>query len=372
MKAKRFTEEQIIGILKQAEAGMKVVDLCRMHGVSDATFYTWRKKYGGMDVSDAKRLKQLEDENRKLKQMLAEALLDNKILKDVVSKKVVAPAARRHVVEYLRQSYSISERRACKLSCLDRSSFRYQPKPDKNTELRIRLRELAEQRRKFGSPRLHVLLQREGHQVNHKRIERLYREEGLSLRGKKRKKRLSHLRVVLDWPQQANEHWSMDFVSDSLWNGRRFRVLTIVDDLTKECPALEVDHSLPGLRVTRVLDRLASTRGLPKVITVDNGPEFISRAMDAWAYEKKVRLRFIQPGKPVQNAYIESFNGKLREECLNENVFIDLYDARKKIEAWRKDYNTFRPHSSLNNLTPEEFANSLPQQGQITNFQMAE
>jgi putative transposase len=174
-------------------------------------------------------------------------------------------------VEYIRRSYSISERRACKLSCLDRSSFRYEPKPDRNATLRIRLRELAEQRRKFGSPRLHVLLQREGHLVNHKRVERLYREEGLSLRSKKRKKRISHLRVVLDRPDKANQHWSMDFVSDSLWNGRRFRVLTIVDDLTRECPALEVDHSLPGLRVTRVLDSLADTRGLPEVITVDNG-----------------------------------------------------------------------------------------------------
>jgi len=283
---------------------------------------------------------------------------------------VVAPVARRHVVEYIKQTHSLSERRACKLSGLDRSSFRYQPKPDKNTEIRVRLRELAEQRRKFGSPRLLVLLHREGHLVNHKRVERLYREEGLSLRSKKRKKRISHLRVVLDRPDQANQHWSMDFVSDSLWNGRRFRVLTIVDDLTRECPALEVDHSLPGLRVTRVLNRLAATRGLPEVITVDNGPEFISKAMDAWAFQNKVRLRFIQPGKPVQNAYVESFNGKFRDECLNENVFIDLHDARNKIETWRRDYNSTRPHSSLNNLTPEEFAETLPQPGRIANLLM--
>lgn len=274
-------------------------------------------------------------------------------------------------MEYIKQTHSLSERRACTLSSLDRSSFRYQPKPDKNADLRVRLRELAEQRRKFGSPRLLVLLQREGHLVNHKRVERLYREEGLSLRSKKRKKRISHLRVVLDRPEQANQHWSMDFVSDSLWSGRRFRVLTIVDDLTRECPALEVDHSLPGLRVTRVLDRLAATRGLPKVITVDNGPEFISRAMDAWAHENNVKLRFIQPGKPVQNAYVESFNGKLRDECLNENVFLDLLDAKHKIEDWRQDYNTSRPHSSLNNLTPEEFARTLPQKGQITNLMLA-
>ena len=154
---------------------------------------------------------------------------------------MVAPVARRHVVEYFKQTYSFSERRACKLSCLDRSSFRYQPKPDKNTELRVRLRELAEQRRKFGSPRLHVLLQREGHLVNHKRVERLYREEGLSLPSKKRKKRISHLRVVLDRPEQANQHWSMDFVSDSLWNGR---FLCVGRSLTQE-PSLS--HNRPRL-----------------------------------------------------------------------------------------------------------------------------
>jgi putative transposase len=217
------------------------------------------------------------------------------------------------------------------------------------------LRELAEKRRKFGSPRLHTLLLREGHLINHKRTERLYHEEGLSLRLKRRKKRISHLRVVMDRPERINQHWSMDFVSDSLYNGRRFRVLTIVDDLSRECPALEADHSLTGKRVTRVLDRIALTRGVPDVITVDNGPEFISKALDLWAYDNKVKLRFIQPGKPTQNAYIESFNGKFRDECLNEHVFVSLQSAQQIIETWRQDYNSERPHSSLNDLTPEEF-----------------
>lgn len=265
----------------------------------------------------------------------------------------------------------MSERRACKLSDIGRSSFRYQRKPDRNVELRSRLKELAEKRRKFGCARLLVLLRREGHLVNHKRLERLYREEGLSLRRRKRKKRVSHLRVVLERPERANQHWSMDFVSDSIWSGRRFRVLTIVDDFTKECPALEVDHSLPGQRVTRVLDRLALTRGLPEMITVDNGPEFISKAMDEWAFANNVRLRFIEPGKPVQNCFIESFNGKFREECLNDNVFRTLHDARRRIEDWRIDYNTVRPHSSLNDLTPEEFIAALTQTGQTTNFDVA-
>lgn len=273
-------------------------------------------------------------------------------------------------MSFLRENHTISERRACKMTGLHRSTFRYQAKPSDDTEIRLRLRQLAEQRRRFGSPRLHVLLRREGYEINHKRTERLYREEGLSLRLKRRRKRCSALRVVLNKPRRVNEHWSMDFVTDNLYNGRRFRILTVVDDLSRECPVLEVDHSLTGLRVTRVLDRIALTRGLPEVITVDNGPEFISKAMDAWAYEKRVKLHFIQPGKPTQNAYIESFNGKFRDECLDEHIFLSLEDARRKIEAWREDYNADRPHHSLNNMTPIEFATSLSDE--ITKLKMVQ
>jgi len=265
-------------------------------------------------------------------------------------------------VVHLKEDFQFSERRACTIVGLCRNSYRYQAKPKNDAEIRSRLRELAEKRRKFGAPMLHTLLRREGHLINHKRTERLYREEGLSLRLKKRKKRISHLRVVMDKPERINQHWSMDFVSDSLYNGRRFRVLTVVDDLSRECPVLEVDHSLTGQRVTRVLDRIALTRGLPEVITVDNGPEFISKALDHWAYENSVKLRFIQPGKPVQNAYIESFNGKFRNECLNDNVFVSLHSAQNIIEAWRQDYNSERPHSSLNDMTPEEFAARFKEQ----------
>ena len=207
------------------------------------------------------------------------------------------------------------------------------------------------------------MLRREGHLINHKRTERLYREEGLSLRLKKRKKRISHLRTVMDKPERINQHWSMDFVSDSLYNGRRFRVLTVVDDFSCECPALDADHSMTGKRVTkrvtRVLKRIALTRGLPEAITVDNGPEFISKAVDLWAYTNGVKLRFIQPGKLTQNAYIESFNGKFRNECLNDNVFVNLQSAQKIIETWRQDYNTERPHSSLNGMAPTEFARTF-------------
>jgi putative transposase len=217
------------------------------------------------------------------------------------------------------------------------------------------LKKLATERRRFGSQRLYVLLRREGKIVNHKRVERIYKQEGLSLRKRKKKRQTAALRIVLPTPTEPNKRWSMDFVSDQLSDGRKFRSLTIVDDYSREAPAIEVDTSLPGKRVTRVLNRLAETRGLPDAIVIDNGPEFSGKELDSWAHERKVKLCFIRPGKPVENAYIESFNGKFRDECLNEHWFTSLKDAQEKIEAWRKDYNKNRPHSSLGNLTPEEF-----------------
>ena len=284
------------------------------------------------------------------------------------------PADRRSVIVSLREDHQFSERQACIIVGLCRSSYRYEAKPKNDTVIRDRLRELAEQRHRFGAPRLHILLRREGYLINHKRTERLYREEGLSLRLKKRKKRQSHLRIMLDRPERINQHWSMDFVSDNLFNGRRFRVLTVVDNFSRECPVMEADHSLTGQRVVMVLDRIALVRGLPQVITVDNGPEFISKALDLWAVENKVRLRFIAPGKPVQNAFIESFNGRLRDECLNEHIFVNLHNAQQIIESWRQDYNTNRPHSSLKDMTPEEFSTEFfrNQQAEITNLELVQ
>ena len=256
----------------------------------------------------------------------------------------------------MRGSLGLSERRACLLVNISTSVYRYKPRPGNDEALRKRLRELAEERKRFGSPRLHILLKREGLVINHKRTERLYHEEGLALRKKRRRKGAAGARVVLPMPQRINERWSMDFVTDSIVTGRRFRALTIVDDYSHECPAIEVDTSLGGRRVVGVLDRLAETRGLPEVITIDNGPEFASRALDEWAYRKGVKLSFIRPGKPNENAYAESFNGRFRDECLNTNWFISLKHARAVIEEWRKDYNEVRPHSSLKGATPKEYA----------------
>ena len=222
-----------------------------------------------------------------------------------------------------------------------------------------RLQAHAAVRARFGYRRLHILLEREGLAVNHKRVYRIYRAAGLQVRRRRRKRLTRADRVPLPAPSQRLERWSMDFTTDTLADGRNFRTLNIVDDFTRECLAIEVDRSLPGLRVTRVLDRLHAAVGLPQTIVVDNGPEFAGRTLDAWAYARGVTLRFIRPGKPIENAYVESFNGKFRDECLNEHWFVSLADAKAEIEAWRIDYNTVRPHSSLDGRTPEQFASDL-------------
>ena len=234
--------------------------------------------------------------------------------------------------------------------------FRYEPKENNDDVLRKRLRELADLRKRFGSPRLHIMLQRENLVVNHKRTERIYKEEGLALRRKRRRKGAAGVRVVMPAAERPNQMWSMDFVTDSLITGRKFRALTIIDNYTRECPAIEVDTSLGGRRVIEVLERLEATRGLPEVITVDNGPEFAGKALDEWTYRKGIKLNFIRPGKPVENAFAESSNGRLRDECLNINWFLSLKHAREVIEAWRIDYVEVRPHGALKGQTPKEYA----------------
>jgi putative transposase len=272
---------------------------------------------------------------------------------------MVKPAAYRQAAGFLRSEFEFSERRACRVLCHARSSNRYVPRRTMIEGLLDQLRRDAVERPRFGYRRLHVLLRRRGWRVNHKRVYRLYRAEGLAVRRKRRKRLAAGLRVVLPPPTRPNERWSMDFVHDTLANGRKFRTLNIVDDLTREALAIEVDTSLGGQRVVRVLERLVALRGVPQVIVCDNGPEFVGRAVDGFAYKVGFKLHFIRPGKPVENAYAESFNGKFRDECLNEHWFLDLADARQKIEAWRVDYNEVRPHSSLANATPKEYSSTL-------------
>ncbi len=249
----------------------------------------------------------------------------------------------------------LSERRAGGLVGMGWSSCRYDRQGQDDTELRGRLRELAAEGRRFGYRRLRVRLRREGRAVNHKRVYRRYREEGLGVRRRKRKRLGAAGRQPFIPPSRGNERWSMDFISDALTEGRKFRSLNIVDDYNRECLAAEVDTSIPGARVVRVLERLRERRGVPEVLVTDNGPEFAGQALDVWAYEQGVKLHFIEPGKPVQNALIESFNGKMRDECLNEHWCMTLVEARETIETWRRDYNEVRPHSALEDRTPQEF-----------------
>lgn len=245
--------------------------------------------------------------------------------------------------------------RACGLMGISRSLYRYESKRPDDAPLKDRLTALAGQKRRYGYRRLHVLLLREGWLLNWKRTYRVYREAGLTVRRRKRKRIAGIERQEKVLANGPNQSWSMDFVSDGFVDGRRLRCLNIVDDFTKECLAIEVDTSLPGSRVVSVLERLAEMRGLPRSITVDNGPEFISKALDAWAYQQGLTLRFIEPGKPQQNAYIESFNGKFRDECLNEHWFLSMRHAQAIIADWRLEYNEARPHSTLGYQTPKEF-----------------
>lgn len=261
------------------------------------------------------------------------------------------------MVKYLQQTYRASERRACRLLKYERSSYRRQPTKDLQSFLRMRIKEIAAARIRYGYRRIHILLRREGWNINHKRVYRLYTEEGLNLRGKSKRKKISAPRIVdKNAPVRINECWAMDFVSDQLYNGKRFRVLTLIDTYSRECLATFVEKSIKGEQVAEVLNGVRKLTGLPAKIKVDNGPEFISRALDAWAYLNKVQLEYSRPGKPTDNPHIESFNGSLRDECLNVHWFMSLEDAKSKIECWRKDYNEYRPHSGLTYRTPADFA----------------
>lgn len=254
----------------------------------------------------------------------------------------------------------MSERRVCGALSFLRSTCRYQSVADEQAALRIRLRDLARARVSYGYRRLHILLQREGWQVNHKRVYRLYHQEGLEMRPKKPRRHVTACRRMERMvAAEPNEGWSMDFMSDELFDGRRIRLLTIVDNYSRESLAIEVEQRIGGGRVVEVLMQLGKERGLPQSIRVDNGPEFTSRRLDQWAYLNSVELDFSRPGKPTDNGLIEAFNGRLRQECLNESWFLSLADAREKVEAWRLDYNTERPHGALGNLAPLEYASSV-------------
>ncbi|WP_120279557.1 IS3 family transposase [Enterobacter bugandensis] len=346
---KRFSDEQIISILREAEAGVSA----RKHAISDAIFYTWRKKYGGMEVPEVKRLKSLEEENARLKKLLAEAMLDKEALQVALGRKLLATGQKREAVVLMCDATGLSQRHACRLTGLSLSTCRYEAqRPAADAHLSGRITELALERRRFGYRRIWQLLRREGLHVNHKWVYRIYRLNGLSVKRRRRRKGLATERFPLLRPDAPNLTWSMDFVMDALANGRRIKCVTCVDDFTKECLTITAAFGISGVQVTHILDSIALFRGYPATIRTDQGPEFTCRALDQWAFEHGVELRLIQPGKPTQNGFIESFNGRFRDECLNEHWFSDIFHARKTINDWRQDYNERRPHSSLDYQTP--------------------
>jgi len=269
---------------------------------------------------------------------------------------MVTPVVRREAIVYLRETYAVSERRACHTTGTDRSSVRYRSVKADDAPIRERLRALSAERRRFGYRRLHIMLAREDIHMNQKKLRRLYREEGLQVRRRGGRKRAVGTRAPMLLPQGPNQRWSLDFVSDALDDGRRFRILCVVDDFTRECLGLVVDTSLSGLRVARELDAIIARRGMPNMVVSDNGTELTSIAILKWSQDRRIDWHYTAPGKPTQNAFVESFNGRLRDECLNETLFSTVRHARAVLAAWKFDYNHHRPHSAHGGATPVEFA----------------
>ncbi|EBM5748913.1 IS3 family transposase [Salmonella enterica] len=355
MKKTRYTEEQIAFALKQAEIGTRVGEVCRKMGISEATFYNWKKKFAGPGVTELRRLRQLEDENQRLKKLGAELSLDKEMLQEVLKPKVLRSAQKRQAVTFLLEAYRISVRRGCGLLMQSRTVYHWQSRRD-DRAITLRIREIAETRIRYGCPRIHIQLRREGWLVNRKKTHRIYCPEGLNLRRKRPRRHVSaarrQQRPVLTHVDQC---WSMDFVSDNPFNGRRFRALTVVVNFSRECLAIHAGKLLKGEDVVRIMEALR----VPVRIQTDNGSEFISKSLDKWVYEHGVTMDFSRPGKPTDNPFIESFNGSLRDEYLNNHWFLSLEDAQEKPDNWRREYNHERTHSSLNDMTPAEFIRSL-------------
>lgn len=271
----------------------------------------------------------------------------------------MTPAAKRREADHAVVRHEISMTRACGLVEIGRSSYYYRAEARSDEPLRRALREAAAIHRRWGYRFLMTVLRREGFADNHKRVYRIYREEGLQVRQRKRKRTAKWRGEKPVAPERINARWSMDFVHDSTARGQKIRMLNILDDCTRRCLRIEVDTSLSGERVARTLDQIMELHGKPQALLMDNGPEFTGKSLDEWAYRNEVRLQFIEPGKPTQNGFVESFNGTLRNECLNENWFANIGEARRIIEGWRNKYNEVRPHSSLGYLTPEEYTQTL-------------
>ncbi|MEM7188429.1 MAG: IS3 family transposase [Pseudomonadota bacterium] len=360
MGARRYKPEEIISKLRDAEVllagGVSVGEVVRRLGVTQVTYYRWRKEYGGMKVDQAKRLKDLEKENARLKRLLADAELDKAILKEAAFGKLVGPSRKRQFIEHACGEFGVSQRRACRVVGQHRSTqWRKPQKLDDEDALTSAIIELASKYGRYGYRRVTALLRRDGWYVNHKRVARIWRREGLRVPQKQPKRGrlwLNDGSCVRLRPERPNHVWAYDFVQDRTRDGKTFRMLTVIDEFTRECLAIDVARRLNSQSVLAVLADLMVWRGVPDHIRSDNGPEFAAHAVRDWIARVGAKTLFIEPGSPWENGYNESFNGKLRDELLNVELFNDLREAKVLIERWRKHYNTIRPHASLGYQPP--------------------
>ncbi|TKT58723.1 IS3 family transposase [Agrobacterium sp. LC34] len=356
MKTSRFSEPQILAILRQAEGGIPVPDLCREHGMSTASFYKWRAKYGGMDASMISQMKSLEDENRRLKKMYAEMSMQAELLKEALGKKLKRPSQRREMAGKAVAFRGVSIALACRTFGVSETCYRYSAKlNDDNEEIADLLIGLTRAKKSWGFGLCFLYLRNvRGHRWNHKRVYRIYRELELNLRIKPRKRLKRDKPDALTVPEAPNMVWSMDFMADRLEDGRQFRLLNVLDDFNREGLGIEVDFSLPAERVIRSLNQIIEWRGTPMAIRVDNGPEYISGKLMEWAEKRGIALSHIQPGKPQQNAYVERYNRTVRHEWLDQHIIESIEEAQEFATQWLWTYNNERPNMGIGGITPAQ------------------
>ncbi|WP_390612106.1 IS3 family transposase [Sedimentisphaera cyanobacteriorum] len=358
MRRSRFSESQILSILKESEAGLEVSDLTRKYGISRATFYNWKSKYSGIGGSEIRRLRELERENGKLKKMYADLSLENNVLKDLIEKNFLKPAERK---DFARQAHSkgLCVQSSCKAAGISRGSFYYTPSRNDDAEVKRQIELVIDSRPRRGFPKIFDSIRRKGYSWNHKKVYRVYKENEFQLNN--RKKNLIRQIELKPMPEatRANEIWSIDFMSDSLSNGRPFRAFNVIDEFNREALDIEIDTSLPSLRIIRSLELIGSDRGFPRFIRSDNGPEFRSLQFRRFCCRNRIRHRRIEAGKPQQNSFIERFNRSYREDILDMYSFKNLSEARNLTLDWLIEYNYERGHESLGGKTPVEYVRSF-------------